>query len=252
MKGIVFGGGKFGYRNLPKTATTSIMRAIYEIEVGETFCSNTAGMHIHDYMRKKIVDLSACDKRFVVVRDPVKRFISAYKNRVLHHQELSEPFVRKNFQEYYWDIPYFTPGLGQFIDDLDDYLRIRPILRHCRPMVDFLDGKSLEYFTHVYKLENIKRFEENLSEVTGKKVVFGHQQTGGKNYSLRDLSKTQMEKLIDFYKADYELLDGIYAVDELWDEWGGQMHDPEVRRISAKKKQAELLITNLARKLANR
>ncbi len=61
-----------------------------------------------------------------------------------------------------------------------------------------------------------------------------------------------MDKLIDFYKADYELLEGVYSVDELWDEWKGQMHDPEVRRISAKKKQAKLLITTFARKFANR
>ncbi len=45
MKGIVFGGGKFGYKNLQKTTTTSIKRAIYKIDVDEVFCAKKAGMH---------------------------------------------------------------------------------------------------------------------------------------------------------------------------------------------------------------
>ncbi len=38
MKDIVFGGGKFAYRDLPKTASTSIKIAVYQIEEGEDFC----------------------------------------------------------------------------------------------------------------------------------------------------------------------------------------------------------------------
>jgi hypothetical protein len=249
MKGIVFGNGKFGYKSLPKNASTSIKAAIYEVEVGEAFCKEKAGMHVHTYMKEnKNGDLCTCEKRFVVIRDPVKRFLSAYKNRVLYHNELSEPFIKNKFLKYYWDIPHFTPGLGQFIDDLEDYLLIKPIFHHCRPMVEHLGGKSPEHFTHVYKFENINRFEEDLSELTGKEVVFGHRQTGGKKYSICDLTKMQMKKLIEFYKVDYELLEGFYSVDELWNEWSGKRHDPEVPRTYVKKKKVMSFVRIVADK----
>lgn len=231
MKGIVFGGGKCGYLSLPKTASTSIKHAIYEMESGEGYCIDKTGIFIHAYMKKKHVgDLSNCVKRFIVVRDPIKRFLSAFKNRVHFHDELSESFIKNNFPESYWDIPYFAPGLGQFVEHIESYLQIRPIFHHCRPMVDFLDGQGLDYFSHVYKFEDICKFEKDLSGLVDGDINFRHTQSGGKKYSVRDLSEAQIEKLIEYYDDDYKLLEGIYSVDELWSEWKGIGHDPKVPR----------------------
>ncbi len=231
MEGIVFGNGKFGYRDLPKVASTSIKAAIYQFEVDEVFRREKAGMHIHVYMRRNNKgDISVCEKKFVVVRDPVERFLSAYKNRVLFHRELSEPFIRQKFLHHYLDIPYFTPGIGQFIDHLEDYLLIKPIFHHCRPIVELFCGQRLEDFTHVYKIENLSRFEKDLSKLTGNEVTLDHWQTGGKKYSLRDLTKIQIEKLIEFYKRDYALLEGFYSVNDLWNKWRGDKHSPDISR----------------------
>lgn len=237
MKEIIFSGGKFGYKNLPKIASTSIKAAIYQMETGEVFCREKEGMDVHTYMRKnKTGDISTCEKRFVVVRDPVERFLSAYKNRVRFHGELSEPFIRKKFPSYYWDVPYFAPGLGQFIDHFEDYFPIKPIFHHCRPIVDFFGNQTLNQFTHVYKLDELSRFEGDLSELTGKEVVFEHKQTGGKKYFVRDLTKAQIRKLVKFYEADYELLSDFYSVDDLWANWRGDEHDPDVPRSTVRKK----------------
>jgi hypothetical protein len=231
MKGIIFGGGKFGYKDLPKTASTSIEAAIYQMETGKAFCHKAMGMHIHAYMNKrKKGDISMCDNRFVVVRDPIERFLSAYKNRVVFHGELSEPFIKEKFSSHYHDIPHFTPGLGQFIDHMKVYFLINPIFHHFRPISDFLGDKRLGCFTHVYKMENLNDLEKDLSMLTGKEIVFDHRQTGGKKYSLRDLSKIQIEKLIKFYQMDYDLLEGFYSVDDLWRKWRGDEHASDVPR----------------------
>ncbi|MEJ8567756.1 sulfotransferase family 2 domain-containing protein [Elongatibacter sediminis] len=235
MKHIVFLNGRLGYRDLPKVASTSIKAAIYQLEEGEAFCHKKLGMHVHTYMRRnKRGEISACEKTFVVVRDPIERVLSAYKNRVLFHQELSEAFVRENFAHHYWDIPYFTPGLGQFIEHFDDYLLIRPIFHHCRPMVDFFEGRNLEDYTHVYKMEELGRLAKDLSSLTGEAVEFERRQTGGKKYSVRDLTKSQLEKLVDYYAKDYELLAEHYTVDEVWSKWRGVEHSPEVPRPAEK------------------
>lgn len=250
MKGIVFGEGKLGYKFLPKTATTSILHAIYKLEFGDDFCIKETGMYLHNFMNKnKQGDLSDCEKRFIIIRDPVKRFLSAYKNRVIHHQELSENFISENHPKSYWDIPFFSPGLGQFIDNLDDYLAIRPIFHHCRPMVDFLEEKKLGYFTHVYKIENLCKFEDELTKSTGNEIKFGHTQTGGREYFLRDLTKRQMKKIIKFYKADYELLDGFYSIDDLWKEWRGKEHNPETPRADVTKIKIKKAIKKLVNKV---
>jgi hypothetical protein len=247
MKGVLFGGDQYGYKNLPKIASTTIKHTIYRIEVGEKYSKDKAGMHIHKYMHKKHMgDLDKCLRTFIVIRDPVKRLISAFKSRVHFHNELSEATVKERFQEYYWDIPYFNPGLGQFVEHLEDYLKIKPIFHHCRPIVDFLDGQGLDYFSHVYKFENLSDFQRDLSDLVGRAINFPRSQTGGRKYFLRDLSKSQLEKLVEYYEEDYILLDGFYGIDELWREWRGESHDTAVPKTHRKmRKVKRYFITSL-------
>jgi hypothetical protein len=234
MRGIVFFDRTIGYRSLPKTASTSIKAWIYKLEEGKVFCREEVGEHVHLYMnRTRCGKLAKCRYRFIVVRDPVKRFLSAYKNRVLYHQELSEQFIRKNFMEQYWDVPHFTPGLGQFVEHFEFYYQFEPVFHHCRPVVDFLADPHLNDFTHVYKLEDLPRLAQQLSEWTGEPVVFEHRQDGGLSYSLRDLTREHLEKILDFYAADYRLLEGYYSVDDVWAAWEGPKRSlkPPIKRV---------------------
>ncbi|CAA0120717.1 Uncharacterised protein [BD1-7 clade bacterium] len=227
MKGIVLAGGKIGYRNLPKTASTSIKRALYQVEKNSEFCRIEAGMTIHKYFSSK-EEMDACEYRFVVIRDPVKRFLSAYGNRVTHHKELSEAFIKEKFPERYRQVPYFDPGIGQFIDHFETYFKVPPIHHHFRPIEAFFGRKDLCYFTHVYPIEDIDRLASDLSGRLGAPVEFDRLQTGGIKYRVRDLSRDQLDKIIKFYARDYQLLAGYYSADDIWREWRGCQHDSSV------------------------
>ncbi|CAA0124429.1 Uncharacterised protein [BD1-7 clade bacterium] len=224
MKGIILKGGEIGYRNLPKTASTSIKRALYKIENNSGYCRVESGMTIHKYFNNK-KSMDACEYRFVVIRDPVKRFLSAYGNRVTHHKELSEANIREKFPQQYRQMPYFDPGLGQFIDHFETYFKVGPIRHHFKPIRAFFEGKDLRYFTDVYPMENLDRLAFDLSERFGGPVEFDRLQTGGIKYRLRDLNHDQLNKIIKFYARDYQLLAGYYSADDIWREWRGSQHD---------------------------
>ena len=225
MKGYVAECGKIGYRFFPKVACTSIKSALYKIEEKKDFVREDVGMYVHRFVDKhKVNDMDECENRLVVIRDPIKRFLSAYGNRVTFHSELSREFVKNKFPDCYDKIPYFDPGLGQFIDNLKIYLNVGPIRHHVRPLSFFLDGQDLSYFTDVYKMEDIPQFESKLSELFGQEVVFERKQTGGRKFELRDLSKAQINKLLKYYKKDYKLLKDYYSVESVWSEWKGVSH----------------------------
>ena len=217
MKGYISKDGKIGYRFFPKVACTTIKYALYEMEEGEVFSPQKVGMDVHRYTnKKKKSTIDQCERRFVVIRDPVKRFLSAYGNRVTFYHELSK---KKVPEEIHHLIPFFDPTLDQFIEYFDSYLNQRSIFHHVRPISEFMKGEDLSYFSDIYKLEDLPYFESELCSLFGREVSFGREQTGGQKFSLKDLNKNQMEKLLRYYEQDYKLLHDYYSEKTIWQEW---------------------------------
>lgn len=222
MNGLIFGDGRFGYKPLPKVACTSLKIKLYELNNGEPYSEKKYGKDIHTYSNQFMTDIDNCDRRFIVVRDPIRRLLSAYGNRVCHHYELSEWFIAENYPQFYDKLEVFDPGLGQFLDGFNDYVKVRPIKHHVRPISDFLKNQGLTYFTDVIKLECINQLEAEWSSLLKENVVLGREQTGGRKIPLNDLSSSQMDFLLDYYRKDYELLKGLYSIDSIWREWRGE------------------------------
>ncbi len=142
-----------------------------------------------------------------MVRDPVRRFLSAYGNRVLHHRELSWKLAGRKLRELGLEA---TPDLDLFIDRYEDYPQAHPsILHHTRPMVDFL-GSDPDYFARVYRFEELPQFVADISERIGRPVEIGHEQTGGPKFKPSDLSAAQLRKLQEIYKRDYEVFGACF------------------------------------------
>jgi hypothetical protein len=68
-------------------------------------------------------------------------------------------------------------------------------------------------------MEEISSFEDKISSIIGQDFKLPRTQTGGRKFSVKDLSSKQLEFLIDFYKEDYELLKEFYTIDDIWKEW---------------------------------
>lgn len=207
---VILGKHKIFYAAVPKVACTSLKKAFFEVENGFAFRDYRASgrfRHIHnaayptllfdDHQQKNNKDLW----RATFVRDPIARLLSAYSNRVLHHNELSEQAAGAKLDALGL-AP--RPDLETFVDNLTDYQKAHPsIWHHTRRAVAFL-GTNPDYYSRIYTLSEMKTFEADIEERSGTKMTVGREQTGGKKFKVEDLSKKSVEKLKKFYAEDYK------------------------------------------------
>lgn len=222
MNGCRAIGGKVGYKSIPKTASTSIKRELYRLHTGKPFDRQEAGMTSHQFFNQtENTDIDNCEYKFIVIRDPVKRLLSVYGNRVTFYHELSYDQLNSNdkTRKFINRLPVLEPSLDQFIANLPKYFQVPAINHHARPVSKMLAGKSLRFFDGVYKIEELGELEKDLSALLSKPVSFERHQTGGSKYRLRDLSYAQLKYLINFYEEDYKLLRLYYSPEALWNEW---------------------------------
>ncbi|MEO7100500.1 MAG: sulfotransferase family 2 domain-containing protein [Luteolibacter sp.] len=223
MQGILCTKHSIGYLPLPKVANTSIKHTMFELEHGERFTQAATGAaHIHQYFRCHKAAVSEGKFRFVVVRDPIKRFLSAYANRVVHHRELSAENIqalaiqKKKLKIKPGKIKP-DPSPGEFVDMLEQYQRIPSILVHTRPVAPVVQDLAL--FSKVYPFEGLAELESDLSGIVGKPVKLRHAQTGGPKLDVSCLSAGQLEKLRLFFEEDYRLLHAFYPFERIQREW---------------------------------
>ena len=126
------------------------------------------------------VDYKSC-----IVRNPLDRFVSAYKNRILFHQD-------KEFKDH---------SIDEVIDKLENGILENS---HFTPQNYWL-GKDLDYFDIIGNVSNIKVFEKKINDFFGKNIKFPRLQTGGKDFTTA-LNAIQIKKIKKIYNDDYDLL----------------------------------------------
>jgi len=199
---------KLFYAAVPKVACTSVKRMFFEFENEREFeplIINGRRWGVHKYyprMPRGQYPEKAIEnyRRLTLVREPIKRFLSAYSNRVLHHNKVDEETV-KSVSRFRSLTP--RPELDEFVDRFEDYFRISEIHHHCRPMIHWL-GTDASYFDAVYGIHQIGEFASDVSNVLGSDVEVGRHQTGGPKLDPGLLTAKQTAKLHKFYAADYE------------------------------------------------
>ena len=126
------------------------------------------------------VDIKCC-----IIRDPVKRFISAYKNRILFHKD-------REFKDHHIDRILEKLEEGNFEN------------RHFLPQNYFL-GKNIDYYNFTADVEKIDIFQNKVNDFFDKTITFPKIQTGGKEFEI-SLSNNQITKIKKIYKEDYDFL----------------------------------------------
>jgi hypothetical protein len=216
---IVLSKFAIAYYPTPKVASTSIKMVLYEIEHGTRWVNyqDDGGQwwHIHNAWMKDeptpfhVLPDDASLFKFAVIRDPIERFLSAFGNRVHHHQELSERILSASPDTASLGL-LPNPDLETFIERLDDYCAVSvSIHHHVRPQTDFI-GTSLDYFDEIYKFTEITRIAENLSEIVDHAVDMPHEQQKGLKLDPANVSSQHIETLTSFYKQDYDVFGHLY------------------------------------------
>lgn len=203
---------KLTYFPIPKVACTSLKQMFYRIETGQPFVPQTAKddglrQNIHDvYPTRPFAELErsliADHERLVVVRDPIRRFLSCYSNRVLHHWELSKQHISPDMIA---EGATPNPSLDEFIEKLGLYRRVsRSIHHHSAPMVRYI-GRNPDYFQGLFNIRQMEQFTTRVQRITGVDFVPGRSQTGGPKIDVNSLKPRQIKKLRKIYEADYDI-----------------------------------------------
>ena len=197
------------YVSAPKVACTSLKHMFFEIENGfrfRRFHANGALQHIHNAAYPGY-DFNALPHeriaghvRLTVVRDPVRRFLSCYGNRVRHHRDLAPERIKPKFRGR-GATP--DPSLEEFADKLELYREASGLIRrHTLPLVDIL-GRDPCYYEGVYSIGTLDAFRRRVVEITGRDVELQHLQTAGLKISPDDLSAAARRRIEAFYADDY-------------------------------------------------
>ena len=230
MIGCLLKSHDLGYMFLPKTASSSLKRLIYEIEMGEPFPEDglpgRPNFHSHQWVvRSRLGDISKAGRRMIVIRDPVKRALSAYADKVQKKKLISKNNLQKKRPELIGKLPAYNPSLSVFLEFFEDYLRIQTIHHHIRPFNELLNGHDLTFFTDIFKFEYLNLAHNAIVQITSHQGELQHTNNTNSTATLADLSESELDFLLDYYATDYELLKGYYSPKDLKNEWR-RLHNP--------------------------
>lgn len=203
---------KIAYFSVPKVACTTIKTFFFEVENNnqrtfEGFLVNEQWVSIHSFYASKRFDewdhAAVADYlKLAVVRDPVDRFLSAYRNRVMFHNELDK--LRLTPEDVQSGV-VARPDLDQYIAHFHRYRELaRPIGSHTLPLVEHLGGDAA-YFDHVFNIRDLASFVEVVRSRAPFAPDMGHYQTGGPEIKPDVLSAAQRKFIMDLYAEDYRV-----------------------------------------------
>jgi len=204
---------KLFYFPVPKNAGTSLRQCFFEIENGWPYREmiiNGKTIELFHLLATPGPFQPAPEwdgfLKIAVVRDPISRLISVYKNRVQHYREISTA----DFTSY--NIPTSlpkNPDLNTFIDGLLEYRKIPTIAHHTNTQTHFL-GDNIDYYDRIFRFEQLNEIETFLSDRLGNTVKLPKLRAHGPSIESERLSSAMRDKATIYYRSDYNLLEKYY------------------------------------------
>jgi len=138
-------------------------------------------------------------RRFALLRDPVKRFLSGYSNRVLYYRELS---IEAAGQDLLREGLPPDPDIGTFVENYVGYLRCsKNLARHFLRQQKFI-GTDPAYFERVFQLEQVGQLVDFVNTACNGQAKMPRLQTGGAKLDFFALSDDIQTQIIDICQHD--------------------------------------------------
>jgi len=226
---LIFPNLLLGFQDLPKNASTTTFAWLFEVVYGYSFFDKARAaerepLHIHQFFwRGKCRDSKQLNNAdfdeetpsrlftFALTRDPVKRYLSMYSNRVKHFDELSSTSPAAPRLQEAGLQP--SPDVNHLAENLKQYLACdKNIYHHTRPMSDFL-GEDLSIFSRLADVSELNSLieqikvhwrENGLQALADNAPQPQRLQTGGSKLGLEVLTPNAFERLLEYYAVDYE------------------------------------------------
>ena len=238
---------KLIYVSIPKCACTSLKTTMYFLEHGKEFRRfdlkyfsthkvklvrklyfkvTRRKKHVHNIYpsvpfsktANKLKDFNLDEfTKICCIRDPIKRFISAYTNRVSYHKELSEAVMKNCGLES----KFANPNFFQFVENFEFYQKINSIKHHTDPLYEFI-GEDPSFYDKIYNMEKLNEFSEFLKFTYNIDYKIPRLQLGGSgsqtisiNY-LKEERSSIYNKLRKITAKDYKIFSNF-----LESSWNG-------------------------------
>ncbi len=203
----------------PKVMSTSLKLWAFEYENDRKFEPfQVAGKtrHIHSlYPTSEFGNTRHFEQhtKVAIVREPVDRFLSMYRNRVLTKQQghhLSRKAVRENGLQEAPDLELFLRNFQRYMDVSSE------IAHHAAPQAVYL-GNDVDFFDHVFNFRQVVELEEFLTRRVGRKQALPHEQASNRSLGIENLtssSSIQIASMVaqiqDLCSIDYEVYGSFF------------------------------------------
>lgn len=210
------------YFPVPKNACSSLKNVLWELNHDskfKPFVNNGKSIqNIHQIYVSMRFDMDRLDEaapnwrdlfRFAVVRDPIKRLVSAYRNRVLHHLELKAEVLEASGIDSPDLIP--QPDFQHFVRHLDLYRKASRSISHHTDLQKAFIGDRLNFYDMICGMEELGALELELGRRTGREIKLPVLQNLGPSSEGIIFDDATREAIREFYREDYALLRDFYA-----------------------------------------
>jgi hypothetical protein len=143
--------------------------------------------------------------RFTVLRDPIKRLMSVYTNRVIQQQDL----INRRLTMERNNMPV-RPDPDTFYLKLKAYCKLSTRIHHHVKRSGYYCGYQLDKFNRVYRTEEMDELARDLSEISGIRVETTRRNASTMTLEFNDLRVKTRESLIPFLRREYEHLNGYF------------------------------------------
>lgn len=247
---------KIAFEDAPKVGSTSLFNWLYILLYGKKYepvASSNKIKFVHGWMQaqqNEIIENQStgsfkCPPDYLVfclVRDPVKRLLSAYSNRVLHNNILDFSHKPAQKEPIKSGLLAARPTLNYFIEHLEDYQAIAPsIFHHTRPLGYFL-GRDSSIYDYIFDVSEMGLLRQVLlnhwhtHKLLENQVIpeIPHLQTSGKKFFLKDLTESSFNKCLKVYADDYATFTGLNKnkISQEWQQSNSEHNKKEIRHTS--------------------
>lgn len=205
---IVLTDRRIAYMAVPKAGCSSVKTTLARIDpaVDAARLTDVTAVHgVYPTARFRPHRWAALSDhfRFTVVRDPVRRLLSVYTDRVLQKGDLRHS--RKMQRGVFPDLPV-EPDPDTFFCRLGDYMAASSSIKHHAISAWLFTGRDLSAYDRVYRTDEMDVLARDLSRRTGMALSMPRRNASAARLSLSDLSQTARRAIEAHTAADYEIL----------------------------------------------
>ncbi len=193
-------GQKLAYFCIPKCGKTSVKSLMAEIGRPNESYFNYGAKVFNPLDRHRAKDAY----RFTVIREPISRLVSAYNDRIGDRDDVRRSGLSTTLCKPLGLNP--SPDIEEFVLNLRKYALINDrVYRHVIPQVKYV-GKDANYYDAIYKIQDIPRLADDLSQMLGLELSTRKNNSSKKNKTVSDLSNEAIELAKEYYSEDFNIL----------------------------------------------